>query len=174
MGGPIGVRFVGFPKLQGGAETCLDWHLGTAGALAARDVPVLIRALTVRRLGVAEQARRTLAKLARRDLGPEPGPWLEWWAAERRARGLPEPRPPKLHPQSGAPPAPALKIQGWQLVLIQITVVAATIWLCAAMAPPMQFAVAACALALLVVLGVPRLLEVRRPRGGCRRERRQS
>ena len=160
----IGVRFLGFPKLQGGAETCLDRRPGAAGPLTARDVPLLIGALAVRRLGVSDQAQRALAKLAGQDLGPEPGPWRQWWAAERRARGLPEARAPKPQPALEVSPATALLARGWQIVLIQVFVVAAAIFLCTTLEPPMQVAMPACAVALLMVLVVPRFFDARRVR----------
>jgi hypothetical protein len=180
MACPIGVKFVGFPKAHDGPENVLNWCPGAPGHLNLRDAPVLIRALAVGRLGIADQAQRTLAKLAGRDLGPEPGPWREWWAAECRSRGLPEPRPPKPGRATGAPVRTSM-LRGWQIVLIQLLVVAALIFLCATQEPPMQVAVAACALALLVILALPRLFDVRRERRRrtdgdrdcCRSERRR-
>ncbi len=47
--------------------------------VAARDVPVLIKALSVHRGRVDADARRMIERLAGRDLGGEPGPWLDWW-----------------------------------------------------------------------------------------------
>ena len=43
------------------------------------DVPALIKALEIHRLGVDRAARRTLEHLAGRDLGDSPGPWARWW-----------------------------------------------------------------------------------------------
>jgi len=181
MGGPIGVRFVGFPKTLNGTDDVLNWRPGLPGHLNLRDVPVLIGALAVQRLGVADQARQTLTKLAGRDLGPEPGPWREWWAAECRSRGLPEPSPPKPGPAAGAPPVRTPMARCWQIILIQIFAVVGLIFLCATLAMPMQVAVAAWALALLVILAVPRLFDAwrerrRRANGDrdyCRSERRR-
>jgi hypothetical protein len=169
---------VGFPKLQAGAEGCLGWGSSLAGRINPKDVPLLIRALSVRRLGVDDQARRALSRIAGRDLGAEPGPWLEWWATERRSRGLSVPAPRRPGAAPADRPAKAL-LRGWQIVLIQVLVTVGLVFLCATQGPPMQVAVAGCALGLFAILAIPRLGDVRRrrrgaaePRGCCRNERR--
>jgi hypothetical protein len=47
------------------------------------DVPVIIRAMTVRKdAAVAEEAHAALVWLAGRDLGRDPAAWKQWWACE--------------------------------------------------------------------------------------------
>lgn len=48
------------------------------------DVPMLIKVLSMHTPGMAAKARKTLTRLVGRDLGSEPGPWLEWWAAKTK------------------------------------------------------------------------------------------
>ncbi len=49
------------------------------GRATTGDVPLLIKALSVRVPGVAADARAALTKLAGKDYGPDPARWQSWW-----------------------------------------------------------------------------------------------
>ena len=68
------------------AVTRVDWPIAGQPATLA-DVPRLIKALDIPSHGVAEQARKTLARLAGRDLGGEAKPWQDWWQGSQPGAG---------------------------------------------------------------------------------------
>ncbi len=69
------------------------------GLPTVKDIPLIIKALSVHQQGVADEAHKTLVGLSGQNLGREPGAWEAWWeehknvlsrqeAAEKAAEGL--------------------------------------------------------------------------------------
>jgi hypothetical protein len=61
-------------------------RLKHSGRPKTGDVPLLIKALSVRAPGVAEDARASLVHLAGTDYGPDPAQWQAWWRSRARQR----------------------------------------------------------------------------------------
>ncbi len=90
MGSGGGAVYMGaaYQLLAGGLREslALSGRIGlSTGRTTIKDTPLLIKMLSVEAEGVAGEARKTLAILAGRDLGAEPGPWKAWWRGQSQA-----------------------------------------------------------------------------------------
>ena len=88
-------------------ELLTDVRFGS-GTRRDRDaVDILVRALGTPDARARETALRTLRKISGLELGPDPGPWEQWWAAARptfvRSGAPPEKAASGPSPGKGAP-----------------------------------------------------------------------